>query len=335
MFDSLKVAESVTLSIDFDKEAFDLSGLLTVKPDSESAKTLKTAKLGSGSQLGKLPANQLAYMYLNFDPAGMEGLLKLNASAIGGQADAEALKKSLENFKAAGRQETVAAFSLAQPVEVFSLTTAENIEKAIAATRASLADIKSSSPVIKDVKIEENALDYKGFKLSKSTMTLNIDKLAEMQVQGNEQALEMMKRFLGPGVITTYFGSDGKRIVSVVAASEAEVKARLDAALGDASGIDQSAGYKAARSRLPNEVGGLVIVNAQEIVKQFGALFGRLTGGEVPTPAMPKETAYFGMSFAATPAGYRFDFVLPSAVGPVFEQGFGTLMQAVQGQINQ
>ncbi len=86
---------------------------------------------------------------------------------------------------------------------------------------------------------------------------------------------------------------------------------------------------------MPENVGAIVLLNAQEMVKQAAGIIGRVTGGDVKTPPMPAETALFGLSYAATPAGYRFDLVVPSEVGPVFEQGFGALMQAVQGQVGQ
>lgn len=334
LFQTIKVAESLTLSIDADKAAFDLSGLLTVKADSDSAKTLKSAKLGNAAELAKLPANEMAYMYINFDPNGMEGLMKLNmANIAGGQGDEAVMKKTMEALKAAGRQETIASMSLAKPVSVVSLTTAEHPEKALEAAKVSLANMKEASPFMKDVKVEENAFEYKGFKFAKATMAMDFEKMAGEQGAGNPEAVEMMKRILGDGVITTYYGNDGNRTASIVADSEADAKAKLDAALDGSNSIGATPAYKALRSKLPSEVGGLVMFNAQEMVTQIAGMIGRLTGGEFKMPSMPKETALLGMSFAATPAGYRFDVVVPSDAVPVFEQGFGGLIQAMQGQV--
>jgi hypothetical protein len=264
----------------------------------------------------------------------MEGLMRMNLSAAGGQVDKAALEKSIESMKAAGRQETIAAFSLAKPVSVISLTTSEHPDKTADSTRESIQSMKAS-PVFKDIKVEENALEYKGFKLSKTTMTFDIDKLMQQQGQANEQAAEMLKRWMG-GALTVYSGTDSKRFVSIVGATEADAKAKLDAALsGGSSSIGQSAGYKEIRGRFPKQVGALVLINAQAMVKQFGNLAASFMGADIKTPDMPKETALFGMSYAATPDGYRFDIVVPSTVGPVFERGFGSLMQAMQGQVGQ
>lgn len=336
LFDGIKIAESVTLSLDFSKEALDLSGLLTVKADSDSAKTLTTAKLGNAEGLASLPATEMAYVYVNFDPAGMEGLMKLNmANITAGQADEALIKKSMEAAKAAGRQESIMAFSLGQPVNVFTITKPEHPEHALDASKVTFEALKSQ-PMFKNVTVEENVLEVQGFKLSKASMTIDAEKVAEAQGQANEQVNEIMKRFMGEGPMTVYYGSDGKRVVSIMASNEAEVKAKLETALsGGSGGVGATAGYKALRSRLPENVGALVMLNSQEMVKQIANMVGRLTGGEVKTPSMPKGTALLGFAYAATPAGYRFDIVVPTEVGPVFEQGFGALIQSLQGQVGQ
>jgi hypothetical protein len=65
-------------------------------------------------------------------------------------------------------------------------------------------------------------------------------------------------------------------------------------------------------------------------------MLSSMTGAELQVPAdMPKEPAMLGGSLSATPAGYRFDFVLPSTVGPVVEKGMVPMIQGLQGQVNQ
>jgi hypothetical protein len=189
--------------------------------------------------------------------------------------------------------------------------------------------------MIKDVKVENNVLEYKGFKFDKTAVTFDLEKMLQAQGQ-QEEALSVFKKlFGGDGTMTMYYGSDGKRIASIMASSIDELKAKLDAALAGGTGsVGQSPGYKAVRSRLPDEVGALFLLNAQEVVKQIAQLVATVTGGEFQAPTdIPKEAAFLGGSFAATPAGYRFDIVVPSTVGPVFEKGFGTMFQALQGQV--
>ena len=90
-------------------------------------------------------------------------------------------------------------------------------------------------------------------------------------------------------------------------------------------------------SRLPKETNALFAVNAQRLVRFIGQILGTVAGGDpiAPPADMPTEMALFGGSLATHPSGYRLDFVLPSAVGPVLEKGLVPIVQGIQGQVNQ
>jgi hypothetical protein len=342
LFESVKQAEGLALNVDFDAKALGLSGLVTVKAGSPAAATLQRAQTGTAAMLANLPADSLMYMYMNIDPSSMAGLMRMNmanfANLPGVQnQDKAALEKSIEAAKAAGRQESYASVRFDGGMKIVSLSIPEHPDKALEVASESMQAMKGGG-IFKEAKVEKDALEYKGFKFNKATITFDIDKMVEQQGGGNPAAGAMIKQMLGEnGTMTTYFGSDGKRIASIVANTPDEVKARLDAVLGGSSGgIGRTPSFAAVRAKLPERANLVVLMNAQELVKTVARLLGGLTGGEMKPPAnLPKEPALFGGSLAATPAGYRFDLVVPTTVGPVMEQGFGAIMQAMQGQVNQ
>jgi hypothetical protein len=218
---------------------------------------------------------------------------------------------------------------------MISISQVEHPEKAVdmaEAMRKSLTD----SPFVKDAKHEDDVLTYKGFKFNRVTVTMDIDKLLEQQGQGNPAAQQIARAMLGGESVTTYAGSDGKLLLSVMAKTEEELKSKVDTLLEGTAGIGKEASYEVVRSRLPREVSGMFMMNMQALTKQIASMFSAMTNAELEVPAdMPKEPALLGGSLSATPAGYRFDFVVPSSVGPVIEKGMVPMFQSLQGQVNQ
>ncbi len=332
LVDALKQGDAVALNLDFDAAGLDLSGLVSVKSDSQAAQTLKQAKPGSADKLGNLPGDALLYVYSSADPSTIQNLSRMNLA--GPAADSAEYKKAMEAMKKAGRQETYGAVSFGDGFQFSSVAYPENPQQALVASKE-MGKAMGGGDVVKGTKTEENALTHKGFKLSKTTVTFDLEKMAAAQ-PNNPAAEKMMQAMFGGDSITVWSGTDGKAVVSVIAKDAEEAKKRIDSALGGPGSIGSSAGFKAVRDKLPKQVSTVVLFNAQEMVRQFAKLFSSIAGAEIQPPAdLPKELAFFGGSVAASPAGYRFDFYVPSRVGPVFEKGFGSIIQGMQGQVNQ
>lgn len=336
MFDALKVADALALNLDFDAAQFALSGLLTVRPDTEAAAALGRARVGTGEGIGNLPADSLMYLYFNSDPETFAGLQAMNMSNLGNLgANTDEMKKALEDLKAAGSQEAYGAFSFGDGIRVVNVTYPEDVEKQLTASTEMMKAMKSSE-MFKDVKIEDDALSYKGFQLRKATVTFDLEKMAAAQ-PNNPAGEAVLRSMFGGDSMTTWYGSDGKRIVSVVARDAEGAKAQIDTIVDGTRGVGSAGGgLRAVRAKLPEKVSVLFLVNAQELIRQVTSLMSSMSGQKIPPPSgLPKDPALFGGSLAVTPEGYHFDFVVPSAVGPVFENGFGPLIQGLQGQINQ
>jgi hypothetical protein len=334
---TLKESAALGLSVDFDAKAFDLSGLVTMRAGSKAAESLSSAQRGTGDAIAKLPQNSLMFIYMNVDPSAAEGLMAMNLANLGltNQLGDQVRQASIDALKALGRQETYVAATFDKGMNIVSISKAERPEKAMALTE-DVQKAASGSPLVKDVKYERGVLTYKGFSFNRATVTMDIEKMIQQQAQANPAAEQMIKAMLGGDTMTTYVGSDGKQLLSVTAKSDDELKAKVDSVLAGSAGVGSTSSFELIRSRLPRELSGMFLMNMQELIKLMASMLSSMTGAELQVPAdMPKEPAMLGGSLSATPAGYRFDFVLPSAVGPVVEKGMVPMIQGLQGQVNQ
>lgn len=334
LFDAVKTGDALAFNVDFAAEGLGVAGLATVKEGSDAAKKLAGARSGSAELLGKLPAGGTSFVYANIDPASLGGLQKFGLSMMTGQA-----KLSPEMEKALAMQRQAGAFEMytsnsggAGGMSNVSLSTPTDPAKAVEAASLSMQAMKSGEGFVKDVKLTPKAQSYKGISFTEAKMTFDVDK---MVAPGAPGGVDAVKKMLGGDTVTTWFGTDGKNVLSVSGKTFDEAKAQVDAILTGKGSVGQTAGFEAIRGRFPKQVTALFLISAQGMVKQMATQMGVMTGkGDVPVPAgMPKEPAFFGGSLTTSPQGFQFQWILPSKVGPVIEQGLIPMMQGLQGPI--
>lgn len=329
MFDSIKSGEALALHFDFGAEGLGLSGMITVKGDSEVAKSLASAKGGSAAGLGKLPADAMMFTYVSSSPEAARNLAKL--ASPGGKIPDET-EKILALNEAAGIQESYV--SIADGVGGFSGIAAlaysvpKDPAKAEAAAALQSQSAKTSGQMMfKSVDITPKAETYKGFTLSRAKMTLDLDKMTPPNAPGG---VENMKKLMGGDVITSWFGTDGKTFVNLGGKTFDQAKARLDAFLTGEGAVGKTKAFESIRAKLPENVTGVVLVSAQGLVRMVAQVVTAMTPNQAAVPAdMPKDTALFGGSLTSSPKGYQFRFIVPSAVGPVMEKGLVPMLQSL------
>ena len=339
LFDSLKQGDGLALNLDFDKEALDLTSFLSLKASSPAWATLKNSKVSStGASLGSLPPGYLIYSFMNTDNRSMEGLMKMNLGSMfpGAGANGPEAKKYLDAMMAIGQQENFSAMSMGGGMDVLSVIYPENVEKA---TEAMVEMMKAmvSAPTIKEGKVEEKVETYKGFTLNKATIQFDFDKMLGEQA-GNPGATATLNAMFGADpTMTTYFGTDGKRLISVTAKTVEDIRKKIDLLDQQGTGIGITPGFQTLRKRLPERTNAIMALNAQKLVAMIGHILGTATGGApiAPPADMPTDLALIGGAFTTNPTGYRVDLVIPSNVGPVLERGLTPIVQGLQGQINQ
>jgi hypothetical protein len=341
LFDSLKVADGLALNFDFEEKGLTLAGLATVKSGSDAAKRLGSAKSGSPEALGKLPDDAATYGYLNISPESFEGFQRLGMSFLaqsGGKPSPE-LQKALDQQRAAGVTETLTASGFGgSPARNLTLMKAQNPEQAAEATAAMMKALKSGGGAldfIKDIKVDPGVQTYAGYRLNKATITFDPEKLAKLQPNKGNGASAIRAMFGGDS-LSTWFGTDGKQVLSVSAPTWEAAKAQIDALQSGRSGLGERSGYKAVRAMLPERASIFFLMSAQGLARQMATqLSASLPGAadlKVPTD-MPKEPALFGMAITSASDGHHFKLAVPSQVGPVFEKGLLPLFQGIAGQV--
>ena len=338
MFDAANQADGLALNFDFDKQALDLSAFLSLRANTPTLARLKDAKTGTAEGLAKLPPGYLVYGYLNTDPKTTEGLARMNSGALfpGSGNGNPGAEKYFEAIKELGRQESLTAMSYGDAVDVIALATPENAEKS-AHAMLDMMKAMTQSPGVKKATVEENVENYKGFALNRANIEFDFQKMLGDQAN-NPATAGILRAMLGDqGGMTSYFGTNGKQLISTTAKNADEAHTKIDRLFDPAAGIGNTPGYQTLRDRLPKETNALFALNAQALVRFIGRVIGVAAGGDPIAPAadMPAEMAMLGGSLATYPTGYRLDFVIPTAVGPVMEKGLMPMIQGIQGQVNQ
>lgn len=336
LFDSLKYADALTFHLDFAQKGLQLGGFLKVKPDSDIAKSITEVDSGGIAGLGKMPQGSMTYVYMNVGARAFERLegmgLKMVASA--GKPSPE-LEKAVAELHGHGRVETLASARMEKGMlSVKEIKTEDPkgfLDKRLAIVRAMRGD--GQSGFFKEVKIEPNAQTHAGLTFVHSSCTINLDKLAELS--GNNPAqVEALKGMFGDGPVNTWYGTDGKRVLEVVAPKWEEARSLVDAYLKGEGGVGQTPGFKAVLSELPGRASLILLYSAQGLTRMMANQFAAITRNpNLKVPAdMPGEAAYLGASLTPhSKAGYEFHLVVPSAVGPVISKGLIPLFQGLAG----
>lgn len=334
MFDSIKTGDALALSFDFAGSGLEIGAALTVKGDSDAAKRLKTATLGAADQFSKLPPDAIAYTYANVSPEAARSMAKFGLQFQPGGKPSPEMQKAIDLQAEAGTTESYGALTGIggglTNLSGVAIATPKDPQKAVEAAALTSQAMKGTNPAYKEITVTRDAETYKGFKFTKIRMVMDLEKMTGQNVPNGA---ETMKKLMGGDAFQSWVGTDGKTLLTVTAKDFNEAKTKIDAVLSG-NGVGKTTAFETFRGRLPKDVSGLFIMNAQGMVRFLGQTIGATTGKEAAIPAdMPKGPSYFGVAIVAQPSGYTLRFVVPSEIGPVIEKGMIPMMQAMTGQI--
>jgi hypothetical protein len=338
LFDALKSGQGLSFHLDFAADGLLLSGIATVKEGSAAAKKLANPRSGTGEIVGRMPEDASLYLYTNADPDTFERLTRqsLQITSGGAENDSPELKKAFDLQREAGIQESVTAVTMKQGMRTIAVMMANDPKKLMEGVTAVAKAQKAGGGqgVIKEVSTAPDAETYKQFRFNRTKMTLDLERMAQMQPT-NPGGVEALRKMYGGDTLTSWTGTDGKRVLMVMAKDWNEAKSMIDRVVSESVGLGASASYKAMRARFPAKVGSLFLFSAQGALQALASQLGAMSGREAQVPGdVPKPPAYLGGALTRTPAGFQFQFVVPRDVGPVVEKGFIPLFQSVQG-VNQ
>jgi hypothetical protein len=341
VFDGLKIAQGLVVSLDFDAAGLDVAGVATVKPDTDAAKRLAAAPAPGGyPELAKLPADSGYFFHMDLDAAAVTAMqnLSLNMMTGGGKPSPE-MQKALEALKGLGRMRTDASAGFGGGFETFSVIHVDAPEKMIAASLANSQALKAGMPeganYIKTVEVAEKAETHRGFTFARAVVTFDLDALAKMSGPAGNRA--MLEGMFGGDTIRTWYGTDGKVVLSAVAKDWDAAKAHIDAYLDGKNPLGATASYKAIAAKLPETASVVGLLSAQGFVKQLTAQFAGMLNnpGLKPPGDLPAEPALMGGAVTPQKDGFAFRAVVPSTVGPVLEKGMAPVLGAMRGVVGQ
>ncbi len=335
LFDSLKEAEALTISVDVGGKGLSLGGVLTVKPDTALAKASGKAASGTAGDLAGLPPDASFYVYMNMDASTVDLLQGMSARMMnpGGKPTPEQAK-ALGLFGEVGRVETVGSLTFNGGIRGMNVTHVADPKKYLTACKANIQALKGGegpSSLYKDIKVESDVEHYQGLTFSRIIMTLDFDKFARLN-PNNPSTAAAMKSMFGSDTISSWLGTDGKRMFQVTAPAWNDVKAQVDSFLKGESGVGTMASFKNVRKLLPEQANLVALVSAQGLVRMFATqLAATLNKPDLKAPGdLPKEPVFFGVSLTPRPpSGYEFHLVVPSQIGPIFEKGLVPVFQAI------
>lgn len=329
MFDSLKEADALALSLDFSGEGLSVDGDLSVKADSAVAKRIAGATSGDPSAVAKLPADAAYFVYMNLDPKTFESFQKMGMSMLspGGKPTPE-VEAALAKQRGLGRVETIGTSTIANGMRTFNVITVSDPKALVASSEAMMKAMKDSdSPLnfIKEIAVTPNAETYAGFTFTRVVGTIDEEKLAKLAAS-NPGGTSSLKAMFAGDRFSSWYGAGDRQTMQIMAPSWADAKALIDAYTKGDNTLGDSPGFRAARAKLPSQANFLMLLSTQGLVRQLGAQFS----AKVPDD-LPKEPALIGVSLTTRPpTGFEFHLVIPSAVGPVFEKGMVPMLQNIK-----
>jgi hypothetical protein len=336
VFDSLKYAEGLTLNLDAGEKGLHLAGFLKVTPD--VAKAISADQMSDAASLGKLPVDEMAYVYMNVSAKMFERLQGMSLKMLnpGGKPSPE-VEKATAALHGMGRIESLGFASMVKGMRSLNDFKVDDPKKYVEANIAMLKAMSGGEgqlPIYKDIKIEPDSQKHQGLTFTHVALTMDIDKLAGLAGNVPGQA-ESMKAMFGDGKFSYWYGTDGKRLLQVIAPNWEDARTLIDGYLKGEHGVGETAGFKTVRAELPREGSILALVEVQAVIRMYVNLFATiLKKPDLKVPDdMPKDPTFLGASLTPHPSeGYEFHTVIPSSVGTVIAKGVVPIFQGLAPQ---
>ncbi len=324
-FDYLKYADILTLDLNLADRGIHLAGFLKVKADSDAVKSIPTLAAGGAEKLGELPRDAGFYVYMNMGARTFDRLQGMSLRMLNKGKPSPELEKATTALHGVGRIESTSAATMDKGMKSLSVIRVDAPQKFIDATIAVLRAMgQDNSKFYKSLKIEPAAQTHAGFTFTHVALEMDFDKLAEMG-GNNPGSAEAMKAMFGQQAINnTWYGTDGKTMLQVVAPSWDAAREMIDDSRKPGDHVGQTPGFRSARAAMAEQASFLMLLSAQGLARMYASIFSAMTKNpDLKAPAdMPKDPAYIGISLTPRPGeGYEVHLVVPADAGPAISKG--------------
>jgi len=321
-FQVIEDGRAIVLALEFRPEGLALHLQAQVGAETKTNKFLKDQKPSPLEALGTMPAGMTNYTASSLGDTMMKAMAPLMYGASASDEGKKAMDAAIDQLIAAGQKLALSATNV--PPAGISVTTFQDPAKAAKAQlqiyRALGEGATFQNAAIKGKpEVKENAESYKGFKFDYARIVFDLDKLAEAVPGGGEDVKKAMKRLLGED-IKTWFGTDGKRHVTLVAKDWSAAKEQLDTYLTASGTLGTESAYAATRKQMPAEATALMIADAGKLTQAMAdymlAIFKAIPGIPFNLPAEVKpvatNTSYIGFAVTFHAEHGGFDLFLPA-----------------------
>ena len=327
MFTFVEELQAVTLSGTFEKTGLGLSLVAEVKSDGSTAKFLSGLKPAANPLLAQMPEGHLMYFGFSGSPEIYKSLAGFGMSFMPqGGVQAKTFEKQMADLTAAGPRAMAGAIRFGKGINGVTMSSYDKPAAALEATIAGVnATVDAKVPGIKDVKVERNAAEHRGVKLTRVSMKFDLEGLASQP--GAEFALAPLKAFIGEEIVQ-WIGVTDKGVLQVIDPDIVAVRAAIDQLLDGKRTIGKDEAFAEALKHLPAEN---TLVAFMDLPALVSAVFQQIGGAVegLPAAAAPGKPTYFGLAFVGQKNEVEVAIWFPSAVVAQFMQMF----QGLGGEI--
>lgn len=332
VFQMVEDGKGVVIGIEFRPEGLAVRVDARFAPDSETGKLVAAQKPTPLAALGDLPKGMMSYSATKWK-LDLGKIFQEISPAPDEEKSAEAIEALFKLLADGGTDSASASADLHSAVNLKAVADADKTSAAMLKVLKGLTAGASFSNVLVKGRPEvtEGAEKYGGFTLHKAEVKLDFDATVEKlpNEAQREAAIASMKRLV-PEKVTQWFGSDGKRFVTVTAPDWKAAKALLDGALEKGAKASTDPAFIATRRQLPAEAGTITLFDAVKGLAFVGdyleGLGGALPGLPIDLPKIAKvkgDPVYVGFAVGLDADTARVDVFLPVAAAKLLRKAFG------------
>lgn len=328
VFQAVEDGNGFGLGIEFRPDALALRAEMSFRPDTDSSRFLGTENTTALEALKDLPRGHAFYTAGKFGPSVTKSMQSLNREfGVSNDDKASELVAAYANLLAEASSEgTITVGSgLNRGLQVLTPKDPAKLVEAYAkALKAVPKEARYQNvPMKEKPALKEADQTHAGFKLHRATMRLDFEAaVADLPDENIRKAtIESMKSMMDE-TMTYWFGTDGKRYVTINAKDWDGAKKMLDEYLAGKEKIGSDAAFQAARSNLPAEATQILAAEVSRSLTGLGGYMKQLMeampgfpGGDIPElkPVKDQAPAYIGVAVVLKSGSAGFAAVAPAA----------------------
>lgn len=327
LFQSAEDARGLVLGMVFKPAGLGVRFEAGFSKGTPTADGLAKEQPGPTPGLGDLPAGQSAYSAGRYGAKLAAALAKFNQE-FRPEDDGDKAAAVVAKYNELSAEATAGGFQATGSVPGVGLTVISPadpnafVAARLKAIRGLTAGSAYMNVVLKEKpSLKEDSQVVEGFKLSEATLRLDFEATVKGIADANlrETTITSMKRMVNEKT-TVWFGTDGKRVVTVTAADWPAAEKLLTAYFAGSKKVGDEAAFRATRENLPADASVVSLTDVGQLTATLSESFADVSESipGFPFGKLPKlkstgtGAAYLGFAIGLRPGGARFDLFVPA-----------------------